>query len=40
MTQMIVEWSLLVGIVGLLCVLAVTIVHADRPVHNKKVIAS
>ena len=36
MTQMIVAWSLLVGIVGLLWVLA-TSVHDTRREHSKKV---
>ena len=36
MTQMIAAYSLLVGIVGLLWVLALTIVHSNRGMHNKK----
>ena len=37
MTQMLVGCSLLVGIVGLLWVLAMTIFHDNRHEHNKKV---
>jgi len=37
MTQLIVAWSLLVGIVGLLWVLALTIVPDGRRGYKKKV---
>jgi hypothetical protein len=37
MTQMMVAWSLLVGIVGLLLVLALTIFYDNRREHNKRV---
>jgi hypothetical protein len=37
MTQMLVAWSLLVGIVGLLWVLVLTILHDKRSLHNEKV---
>jgi hypothetical protein len=37
MTQMVVAWSLLIGIVGLLWMLALTIFRDNRGVHNKKV---
>jgi hypothetical protein len=37
MTQSIVAWSLLVGIVGLLWVLTLTIVSDNRRVYKKKV---
>lgn len=36
MTQMLVAWSLLVGIVGLLWVLVLAVLHDKRPVHNEK----
>ena len=37
MTQVLVAWSLLVGIVGLLWVMVLAILHDNRNAHNKKV---
>ena len=40
MTQTMIAWSLLVGIVGLLWVLVLSIFHDDRHVHHRTILIS